>query len=74
MRVRVLSADPALARQGDWDGAEGVEALLARLAAAAAAARVPTQVEVEWQGVSRISPAGRVGPGRLFHEVKAPRP
>lgn len=71
MRVRVLSADPALARQGDWDGAEGVEALLARLAAAAG---VPAQVEVEGHGVSRISPAGRVGPGRLFHEVKAPRP
>lgn len=74
MRVRVLSADPALARQGDWDGAEGVEALLARLAAAAAAAGVPAQVEVEGHGVSRISPAGRVGPGRLFQEINAPRP
>ena len=71
MRVRVVSADPALARQGDWDGAEG---LLARLAAAASAAGVPAQVEVEGHGVSRISLAGRVSPGRLFHEAKAPRP
>ena len=52
MRVRVVSADPALARQGDWDGAEGAEG----------------------HGVWSISPAGRVSPGRLFHEVKAPRP
>ena len=74
MWVRVLCADPALARQGEWDGAEGVEVLLARLAAAAAAAGVPAQVEVEGHGVSRISLAGRVSPGRLFHEAKAPRP
>ncbi|HEU5394516.1 MAG TPA: hypothetical protein VFV36_06900 [Candidatus Methylomirabilis sp.] len=74
MWVRVLSADPALARQEDWDGAEGVEALLARLAAAAVAAGVPAQVEVEGQGVWSVSPAGRVTPGRLFHAAKAPRP
>lgn len=74
MWVRVLSADPALARQENWDGAEGVEELLARLAAAAAAAGVPAQVEVEGHGVWSVSPAGRVTPGRLFHEAKAPRP
>ena len=58
MRIQVLCADPALARQRDWDGTEGLEALLARLAAAAAAAGVPAQVEVEGHGVWSISPAG----------------
>lgn len=71
MWVRVLCADPALARQGEWDGAEGVEVLLAHLAATAG---LPAQVEVEGHGVSRISPTGRVSPGRLFHEAKAHRP
>jgi len=42
MWIGVLCADPALARQGDRDGAEG---LPARLAAAAAAAGVPAQVD-----------------------------
>ena len=74
MWVRVLCADPALARQGEWDGAEGVEVLLAHLAAAAATAGLPAQVKVEGHGVRSISPTGRVSPGRLFHEAKAHRP